>query len=98
MLVLGGVIGVGLFKGSGEVIGIVGFFVLIVFLIGGIILYIVMKGLGKIVLSGGDMYYGLFGLICLYLGVYVVDFIDWVYWFMWIINIIVEVVVVVFFL
>lgn len=63
MLVLGGVIGVGFFKGSGEVIGIVGFFVLIVFLIGGVVFFIVMSGLGKFVLDGGDIYYGLFGLV-----------------------------------
>lgn len=49
MLALGGAIGAGLFKGSGEAIGIAGPSVLIAFLIGGLILYIVMKGLGKIV-------------------------------------------------
>ena len=45
MLALGGAIGAGLFKGSGEAIGIAGPSVLIAFLIGGLILYIVMKGL-----------------------------------------------------
>ena len=90
MLALGGAIGVGLFKGSGEAIGIAGPSVLIAFLIGGLILYIVMKGLGKIVLSGGDTHHGLSGLIRPYLGAHSADFTDWVYWSMWIINIIAE--------
>lgn len=90
MLALGGAIGAGLFKGSGEAIGIAGPSVLIAFLIGGLILYIVMKGLGKIVLSGGDTHHGLSGLIRTYLGAHSADFTDWVYWSMWIINIIAE--------
>ncbi|HAP9748781.1 TPA: amino acid permease [Enterococcus faecium] len=90
MLALGGAIGAGLFKGSGEAIGIAGPSVLIAFLIGGLILYIVMKGLGKIVLSGGDTHHGLSGLIRPYLGDHSADFTDWVYWSMWIINIIAE--------
>ena len=90
MLALGGAIGAGLFKGSGEAIGIAGPGVLIAFLIGGLILYIVMKGLGKIVLSGGDTHHGLSGLIRPYLGAHSADFTDWVYWSMWIINIIAE--------
>lgn len=90
MLALGGAIGAGLFKGSGEAIGIAGPSVLIAFLIGGLILYIVMKGLGKIVLSGGDTHHGLSGLIRPCLGAHSADFTDWVYWSMWIINIIAE--------
>ncbi|ROY60036.1 amino acid permease [Enterococcus faecium] len=90
MLALGGAIGAGLFKGSGEAIGIAGPSVLIAFLIGGLILYIVMKGLEKIVLSGGDTHHGLSGLIRPYLGTHSADFTDWVYWSMWIINIIAE--------
>ncbi|HFQ4341839.1 amino acid permease [Enterococcus faecium] len=98
MLALGGAIGAGLFKGSGEAIGIAGPSVLIAFLIGGLILYIVMKGLGKIVLSGGDTHHGLSGLIRPYLGAHSADFTDWVYWSMWIINIIAEAVAAAYFL
>ena len=47
MLALGGAIGAGLFKGSGEAIGIAGPSVLIAFLIGGAVLFIVMSGLGN---------------------------------------------------
>lgn len=42
MMVLGGVIGVGLFKGSSLVIDVVGLFVIIVYLFGGIILLFIM--------------------------------------------------------
>ena len=60
---LRGAIGAGLFKGSGEAIGIAGPSVLIAFLIGGAVLFIVMSGLGKLVLDGGDTHHGLSGLV-----------------------------------
>lgn len=90
MLALGGAIGAGLFKGSGEAIGIAGPAVLLAFLIGGAILFIVMNGLGKLVLDGGDTHHGLSGLIRPYLGNHSADFVDWVYYSMWMINIIAE--------
>lgn len=90
MLALGGAIGAGLFKGSGEAIGIAGPSVLIAFLIGGAVLFIVMSGLGKLVLDGGDTHHGLSGLVRPFLGAHSADFIDWVYYSMWTINIIAE--------
>lgn len=90
MLALAGAIGAGLFKGSGEAIGIAGPAVLLAFLIGGGILFIVMSGLGKLVLDGGDTQHGLSGLIRPYLGNHSADFVDWVYYSMWMINIIAE--------
>ena len=90
MLALGGAIGAGLFKGSGEAIGIAGPAVLLAFLISGGILFIVMSGLGKLVLDGGDTQHGLSGLIRPYLGNHSADFVDWVYYSMWMINIIAE--------
>lgn len=90
MLALGGAIGAGLFKGSGEAIGIAGPSVLIAFLIGGCVLFIVMNGLGKLVLDGGDNQHGLSGLVRPFLGSHSADFVDWVYYSMWTINIIAE--------
>ena len=87
---LRGAIGAGLFKGSGEAIGIAGPSVLIAFLIGGAVLFIVMSGLGKLVLDGGDTHHGLSGLVRPFLGAHSADFIDWVYYSMWTINIIAE--------
>ena len=89
MLALGGAIGAGLFKGSGEAIGIAGPAVLIAFAIGGIVLYIVMNGLGKLVLDGENQT-GLSGIIQPYLGAHAADFIDWAYLSLWLINIIAE--------
>ena len=90
MLAVGGAVGAGLFKGSGEAIGIAGPSVLIAFLIGGAVLFIVMSGLGKLVLDGGDTHHGLSGLVRPFLGAHSADFIDWVYYSMWTINIIAE--------
>ncbi len=89
MLALGGAIGAGLFKGSGEAIGIAGPSVLLAFLLGGIVLFIVMSGLGRLVLHN-DNVHGLSGLIRPILGSHTADFIDWIYWSLWMINIIAE--------
>lgn len=51
MLALGGAIGAGLFKGSGEAIDLAGPSVLLAFIFCGLILFMVMTGLGKLVLE-----------------------------------------------
>lgn len=89
MLALGGAIGAGLFKGSGEAIGLAGPSVILAFLVGGLILYIVMNGLGKMVLDQ-DNVNGLSGIVQPYLGDHAANFIDWLYWSLWMINIIAE--------
>ncbi|MDT2886758.1 amino acid permease [Lactococcus lactis] len=89
MIALGGAIGAGLFKGSSSAIAAAGPSVLIAYLIGGIVLYFVMKSLEKLVLSSKDPH-GLSGLVQPYLGNHTADFTDWVYWSMWMINIIAE--------
>lgn len=89
MLALGGAIGAGLFKGSGEAIELAGPSVLLAFIICGFILFIVMTGLGKLVLED-KIQHGLSGLVQPYLGLHAADFIDWIYWSLWMINIIAE--------
>lgn len=89
MLALGGAIGAGLFKGSGEAIGIAGPSVLLAFLLGGLVLFIVMSGLGRLVIANENVH-GLSGIIEPFLGTRSADFIDWLYWSLWMINIIAE--------
>lgn len=89
MLALGGAIGAGLFKGSGEAIDLAGPSVLLAFIFCGLILFMVMTGLGKLVLEDQKQH-GLSGLVQPYLGGHTADFIDWLYWSMWMINIIAE--------
>ena len=89
MLALGGAIGAGLFKGSGEAIGIAGPSVIFAFLLGGLVLFIVMNGLGRLVLAS-DNVQGLSGIIKPFLGERTADFIDWLYWSLWMVNIIAE--------
>lgn len=90
MLALGGAIGAGLFKGSGEAIGIAGPSVILAFLLGGLILFIVMTGLGQLVLHSEKNTGGLSGIIQPYLGNRAAHFADWVYWSLWMINVIAE--------
>ena len=90
MLALGGAIGAGLFKGSGEAIGIAGPAVLVSYLLGGLLLFVVMYGLGQMVVHSQNSEGGLSGLLKPYLGERTGDFIDWTYWTVWMINIIAE--------
>lgn len=89
MLALGGVIGAGLFKGSSSAIALAGPAVLISYLIGGIILYLVMKSIQSLVLSS-DNPEGLSGLVQPYLGSHAADFTDWIYFSLWMLNTIAE--------
>ncbi|MGX6961645.1 amino acid permease [Vagococcus xieshaowenii] len=90
MLALGGAIGAGLFKGSGEAIGIAGPAVLISYLLGGLLLFVVMYGLGQMVVHNQTGEGGLSGILKPYLGDRTGDFIDWTYWIVWMVNIIAE--------
>jgi AAT family amino acid transporter len=89
MLALGGAIGSGLFKGSGSAINLAGPSVLLSFLIGGLVLFIIMEGVGALVLKTKERG-GLSALIGPYLGLRVANFIDWLYWLLWMIAVIAE--------
>lgn len=50
MIVIGGVIGIGLFMGLGKIISLVGLFIVFVYLIIGVMLFFVMCVMGELLL------------------------------------------------
>lgn len=83
MLSLGGAIGAGLFAGSSNAIQAAGPAVMIAYLLAGVILYVVMHGVGQIILHQKENTVGLAGLISPYVGKRFAHFTDWVYWSLW---------------
>lgn len=83
MLSLGGAIGAGLFAGSGSAIAAAGPSVIFTYLIAGLILFVVMHGVGQIVLYQKTRSVGMAGLIEPYVGKRFAHFTDWVYWSTW---------------
>lgn len=84
MMSLGGAIGAGLFAGSGTAIATAGPAVILAYLLAGILLYIVMYGVGQIILAQKDETApGMSGLIRDYVGNRWAHFTDWVYWACW---------------
>lgn len=68
MLSLGGAIGAGLFAGSSNAIQAAGPAVMIAYLLAGVILYVVMHGVGQIIIHQKENTVGLAGLISPYVG------------------------------
>ena len=82
MLSLGGAIGAGLFAGSGKAIAAAGPAVILAYLLAGLILFVVIYGVGQMVLGQADdaKSVGMSGLISPYVGKQLGNFTDWVYW------------------
>ena len=84
MIALGSAIGTGLFFGAGESISLAGPSILLAYLIGGIIMYIVIRALGEMTVqepnSGSFSYYAY-----KYIGNYAGFISGWNYWFLYII-------------
>lgn len=83
MLSLGGAIGAGLFAGSSSAIQAAGPAVMLSYLLAGVILYVIMHGVGQIILHQKESGVGLAGLIAPYVGKRFAHFTDWVYWSVW---------------
>lgn len=81
MLSLGGAIGAGLFAGSGQAIGAAGPAVILAYLLAGAVLFMVIYGVGQMVLAQktGEQAVGMSGLITPYVGDRLGHFEDWVY-------------------
>ncbi|KAF1301429.1 MULTISPECIES: amino acid permease [Enterococcus] len=89
MLALGGAIGAGLFKGSGEAIGLAGPSVLLAFLLGGCLLYSIMSSAGALAMKNTHAR-SLSEIVEPYIGKFSAYFTDWLYWTLWMINVIAE--------
>lgn len=84
MMSLGGAIGSGLFLGSGKAIAEAGPAVLISYILAGLILFVVMYGVGQMVMHQQNSHEaGLSGIISPYVGKHMAHFTDWVYWSLW---------------
>jgi L-asparagine transporter-like permease len=83
MLSLGGAIGAGLFAGSGQAIAAAGPSVILTYLLAGLILFVIMHGVGQIVLHQKEKSVGMSGLIEPFVGKRFAHFTDWVYWAAW---------------
>lgn len=89
MLALGGAIGAGLFKGSGEAINMAGPSVLLAFFLGGILLFSIMSSVGSLAIKNTGAQ-SLSGIVEPYIGRFSAYCTDWLYWSLWMINIIAE--------
>ena len=90
MMSLGGAIGAGLFAGTGSAIAAAGPAVILSYFVSGLILFIVMHGVGKIVLAQKEKSVGMSGLIAPYVGNRFAHFTDWVYWATWMAVVVAE--------
>lgn len=90
MLSLGGAIGSGLFLGSGKVIAQAGPSVLLSYVLAGLTLYVVMYGVGKMVIHQDDHKAGMAGVVAPFIGDHWAHFADWVYWATWMAVLIAE--------
>ncbi|MFZ2577357.1 MAG: amino acid permease [Lactococcus hircilactis] len=90
MLSLGGAIGSGLFLGSGQAIAAAGPAVLISYILAGLMLYVVMYGVGQMVIHQEIHESGMSGIVKAFVGGRMAHFTDWVYWATWMAVLIAE--------
>jgi len=92
MLSLGGAIGSGLFLGSSSAISAAGPAVLLSYILAGLALYVVMYGVGRMVVYGKRDSHdaGMSGIIKPFVGPRWAHFTDWVYWASWMAVLIAE--------
>ncbi|MFE4813298.1 amino acid permease [Peribacillus simplex] len=89
-IALAGMIGTGIFKGSSDTLNMAGPSVVIAYIIGGLLLFIVMAALGEMATAFPNL--NIQHLINKAFGFQLSFIVGWLYWFNWIIVIIVEIV------
>lgn len=87
-IALAGMIGTGIFKGSSDTLSIAGPSVIIAYLIGGILLFIIMASLGEMALAHPNL--NVQHLVNKAFGFQVSFLVGWLYWINWIIVTVVE--------
>lgn len=87
-IALAGMIGTGIFKGSSETLGMAGPSVVIAYLLGGLILFIVMAALGEMAISNPNL--NVQGLVHKAFGFRLSFIVGWLYWINWVLVTIVE--------
>lgn len=84
LIALGGAIGVGLFYGSSSTIQMAGPSILFSYLIGGLVIFTIMRALGEMAVD--EPVSGSFSSYAnRYLGAFAGYFTGWTYWFMWVV-------------
>lgn len=93
MIVIGGVIGIGLFFGFGSVIWVVGLVIILIYLIVGIFCFFMMWVFGELFLV--DLFkYFFIDLVKEYLGDWMEFIVGWMYWFCWLLLVMVDLMVI----
>ncbi|WML40888.1 amino acid permease [Neobacillus sp. OS1-2] len=87
-IALAGMIGTGIFKGSSDTLSIAGPSVIVAYLIGGLLLFIIMAALGEMALAFPNM--NVQHLVNKAFGFQVSFLVGWLYWINWIIVTVVE--------
>ena len=87
-IALAGMIGTGIFKGSSDTLNMAGPSVVVAYLIGGLLLFIVMAALGEMAIVYPNL--NVQHLINKAFGFQISYIVGWLYWINWIIVIIVE--------
>lgn len=91
LIAIGGAIGTGLFMGSGKMISLTGPAVIFVYMIIGLMVFLIMRALGELLLS--NLHYRTFGDIAKDLiGPWAGFFVSWSYWLGWVVACVADII------
>ncbi|SDP17189.1 D-serine/D-alanine/glycine:proton symporter, AAT family [Microbacterium testaceum StLB037] len=91
LIAIGGAIGTGLFMGSGKMISVTGPAVIFVYMVIGLMVFLIMRALGELLLS--NLHYKTFGDIAKDLiGPWAGFFVSWTYWLGWVVACVADII------